>query len=424
MGMATTAPTHGLLTPAVASLVGDLLVEVNREDANPIADYIEMLQTSPICGPAVDVCNLLALSYVGDYSHPDQKVQAFINSNFEGMRGSLALALSELMSVKFLGYACSEWGVKRVDAQWKLKAIQILDPRLYRLEGSKGEIKGAVYTGDQGDIHIPYARLIHVVNGRALAFGDPYGNAEARRAIASWRAWKIVVSSMLIAAKRQGTPIVAGYAPSEVRVPLLGADGNPLVDALGEQILIPAPEALLGQLENLENNSVISTDIQNRIEAIQQQTSGAFFFEALRYLGQLQLLAFLVPETILTATGIGDSNLNAGQRGVLEISLQTTIDQIKEVLLDKLIRPLIVWNFGDRITEWGSFVLPEQEQGDRIGLLGAINQAVSTGFFSATDMQVINRARGLAGIPPVNDSLASMSLRSDYQRERNGHAHS
>ena len=58
-------PQPDLLTPQVQQLVGEILVEAYREDTNPIETYIEMVQTSPIVGPAIELKVLIGLSMLG-----------------------------------------------------------------------------------------------------------------------------------------------------------------------------------------------------------------------------------------------------------------------------------------------------------------------------------------------------------------------
>ena len=387
-----------------------------------------MATTSPVIGSALQVIALMAVEGLGDYTHPDENIQAFIRTNFEQMAGSLALSIEELMSAYPLGYAVSQWGIEQRDGQWMLQDIQILHPADYHFEGKRGKIESIKWRGSGDEVAIPYGgedgRVIHCVNARHLSFRSPTGIATLKRINAAWKAWKIVVGEMLVAAQRQATPILAGYSDSAVSVPLYGPDGRtPLVDeATGEPVVVPAPVALLEQLSNLDNRSVISTDLQNKIEAIASQVGGDFFFKALTYLQQLQLMGLIFPETILTSTGVGDSNLNKGQRTTLGQVIESLLSQIKESLIENCIRWLIYWNFGEQ-ESYGSFVVPEDDDTNRIELFAALNNAVSSGWFSAADLEVLNKGRELVGLPAKEaiDAVpepATMSrlFSSDYWR--------
>jgi hypothetical protein len=397
-------PTPGRISPAIEAFVGEMLQEVSRTDANPIDSYLDMLQRSPYAGPSVEVIILMGLTYFGEYNHPDEDIQAFIRKCFEQMTGSLKWSVAEMMAVKPLGYSASEWSAREEKDDWQLDTIGILDPRKYRFKGKRGNIESVTYTGAEGDKDIPYDRIIHLTNQRWLSFGNPYGVADCLRSIRAWEAWKIVMSTLLIASKRQATPLLVGYAPSEQRVELLDANGQPLRDErTGQVMTVPAPRALLNQLIETDNNSVLATDLRNRVEAIAQSEGRSFFFDTLRLLGSLQMMGFLVAETIFTTSGSGDSNLNKGQKGTLETSVEAVVDQVQEGILEKPVRQLITWNFGNQ-ESYGYFARPKEDETNRVQLLTAISNAVNQGTFSAADLSVINRAKELAGIESVSPS--------------------
>lgn len=422
-------PIAGKLSAAINELIDDMVRDIGRDDLTPIHDYLEMLTTSPIIGAANEIIVLLGLGFWGDHAHPDEKIQAFIRQSFQQMNGSLLLSVSELMSVKPLGYGTAEWSVADKPDGWMLDDIQILHPDYYTFQGNRGQgVTGIKYQASGDEIEIPYDRLVHVVNQRHLSFRRPTGVADCKRAIAAHKAWKIIINEMLVAGQRQAVPIIVGYSESG-QVPLYGADGrSPLLDMDGNPVTLPATKAMLDQLENIENRAIVSTDIKNRIEALQQQTDGQFFFQALKMLQQMQLLAFLVPESVLAISGVGDSNLNKGHRTTLDSAIRATISQIKEEVLEKVVRPLIAWNFGEKATaDLGEFQEPETENDDRVALLGALANAVEkpngTGFMPA-DLETINRARGLSGIPPVTTLPARMDANAQMVASANGNGRS
>lgn len=420
------------LLPAIKSLVQDLLAEVSNADENTIDDYLNCAKTSPIVGSALQVITQMAVLQLGEYTHPDEDIQASIRMNFERMRGSLALSIEELMSVFPLGYATAQWGVEQLEGEYRLIDIQIMNPADYSFEGKRGAIENVVYRGGETDVRIPYSgeegRIIHVTNQRHLTFRDPFGVAALRRVMSAWKAWKIVIGEMLVAAQRQATPIVVGYSDSAATVPMLDARGQTLLDTDGNPVLIQAPSAMLQQLESLDNRSVLSTDITNKIDTLNQQTSGTFFMDALRLLQQLQLMGLLFPETILTATGTGDSNLNTGQRTTLGLIINSLVSQIKEVIIENPVRRLITWNKGDSVTDFGSFPEPKSEETleQRAALMSVLINAIQTGFLPAADLRLLDRGYELLGMEPPEAPTAAMgrlfSGNVDYWKlEGNGH---
>ena len=394
-------PRQDSLLPAVTRLLQDLLTVISDNREYSDEEYLECARKSPIVRPGLQALSLLVVNEFGDYTHPDEEIQDFIRKQFEQMRGSLALSIEELTSFYALGRAVSQWGIENREGQWSLIDIQILDPENYEFMGRVGAIeKLRVYVGGvTGFVEVPFAgddgRFLHLINGRNLAFRDPDGIPALDSVMAAWQAWKILLSEMVVAGQRQATPLLVGYAPTAVRVPTGEVDGS------GNDVTVSAVEALLGQLELTDNRSVLSTDIENRIEAISSQAGAEFFVAALGYLQQIQLLGLCMPESILTATGVGDSNLNAGQRDTLAQLVASLANQIKEVLLEQVVRKLITWNYGDQ-DSYGEFPSPEVDSTDRIALLNALVNAVTQGVFSAADLDVINHARELAGLPDVD----------------------
>lgn len=399
-------PKAGLLSPHVAQIVADILAEVSREDTIPVAEYIEMLQTSPVIGAAVELKVLISLQKMGAYTNTDDKYKDFIVKNFEVMRGSLQLSIMELYSVGPIGFACAEWAPIQRDGSWMLDRIQILDPRKYTFYGKGGEVEHILYAGEDGDIIVPYDRVIHLTNQAHIAFGSVYGVAECKRAYAAYKAWKIVVAAALIAARRRGEPIMIGFADPSEQVSIGQNDDGSIAYVNGTQ-------ALADSLQDLENNSVMATSVANRVEMI-AAAEGDLILSVLKVLEQYQLLAFLVPESILTASGIGDSNLNTGHRSTLDATITATVNQIKERLIEDVVRPLLVWEFGEKVESFGEFAVGDAQPEDgAIDILKVLIDAVYNNVFSAQDLDVINRMRTLAGLPSVTEIAQGLDAPPD-----------
>lgn len=399
-------PRTDQLMPAITRLLVDLTQILGDKREYSDEEYLEVARKSPIIRPALQALSLLVIAEFDAYTHEDEKIQDFIRKQFEQMRGSLALSIEELTSFYAFGRAVSQWGIEDRGGEWSLIDIQILDPVNYEFMGRLGAVeKLRVYVGGSESFkEVPYGgddgRLIHLINGRSLCFRDPDGVPALDAVMASWQAWKIIMGEMVVAGQRQATPLLVGYSDSNSRVPLVDSTGTPLVDGDGNTLMVSAPNAMLDQLAALDNRSVLSTDINNRIEALSATAGSEFFVNALKYLQQMQLLGLMMPESILTATGVGDSNLNAGQRDTLGQLVASLASQIKEALLEQVVRKLIVWNFGDQ-DSYGEFPSPETDDTNKVEVFNALVQAVSQGFFSPADLDVINKGRELVGLPEM-----------------------
>lgn len=390
------------LVPAVTSIVSDLLETVRATDDVGFPEYLEIATRSPIVGPILDVLGYVAAASFGEYQHPDEAIATEIRSQFERMNGSLLLSVEEQFSAFAFGKAVSQWGVETIGGKLQLIDIQILRPDLYSFKGRQGRIEAVTFTGTTPETDIPYGRfpdgrILHTINQRSRSFRDPNGIPTLRRIVDVHRAWKLLMAAFLVAAHRQGTPILAGYVQSGAMSPLYGPDDRPLLDENGNEIRIPAAIAMQRQLEEVENQSTIVTDLANKIESLSQQSNGAIFIEGLKILQQLHFMGLLMPESVLTATGVGDSNLNTGHRSILMLVVRRIVAEIKEGLLEGPIRSIITWQFGEQ-EDYGSFTEPSLEDFSAAEYLDRLNNAFTTGWLQTSDLEAINAGRSRLGL--------------------------
>jgi hypothetical protein len=410
-------PMKGTLSKEVERLTNSLINELSNLDTIGIDEYLLMASTDPIVGAGIEVPMLMGMKKLGYFHHPDPDIQAWMLANFTYMHGSLPLSFSEMWGIaKIAGNSWSEISVEPKNGQWMLASIMAVDPRYFRYAGSIGKIDTIRYrTVPEGLIDIPYAKGIHIVNGRHLNLGrDPYGFAECKKAYPYWKAKKLILAAMVIAAQRQATPLLVGKTDLESSFELVDSSGNVLLDSNNMPIRGRAGDRMKSALEQVENQSVIVIDKNiDEIIAIAQQTDGAFFLNVLRFLNSQILMAFLMPETVIT-TGSqgasGDSNLNQGHGAILDLVVSSFTQQIKERLIEDVCRFLIFNQFGEQET-YGEFKEPEQDKTDSVALLGAISNAAYTGVLGGTDIEVINRSRDLAGIPPIDQILIQQASR-------------
>jgi hypothetical protein len=392
----------GALTPAIEALVYELVTEI--EPRRLSWEDIQSLLKCPPVKACITTITLLGLSYLGEYSHKNKKITDFIQKSFEQMQGSLAIAFGQLFSAVYVGHAVAEWAPRDGGKQWALDSINILKPGTFTFLGTRGNIDAVRYHGSK-QIDIPYSQILHIIHNNHLAFNDPGGVADLESAEAAVKAWRIILSEMVIAGSRQATPQTVGYYdPDQPGTPEVDAEGNPRLDVTGEQVIKTPQREMVEALSDWDNQSVAVTSSKNKIEAIAATASPAFFTETLRILHKLIFLSFLMPESAIeiVGTGTGDSNLNAGQMALLNQVVRQLAEQIKEVFLEKMIRPLIEWNFGANQDSWGEFVVGEPEEVQRIELFNALVSALSQQIFSIDDLNVINKLYELARLPQVD----------------------
>jgi hypothetical protein len=410
-------PLQGTLSKEVERLTNSIINELSNLDTVGIDEYLLMATTDPICGAGIEVPMLMGALKLGKYHHDDENIQDWTRQNFVNMHGSLQLSFAEMWQAKPFGHSWSEISVEPKNGSWMLQSIMAVDPRYFRYAGSIGKIKEIRYrTVPEGLIDIPYEKGIHITNGRHINIGrDPYGFAECKKAYPYWKAKKLILAAMVIAAQRQATPLLVGKTDLESSFELVDSLGNILLNSeTGLPIKGRAGDRMKSALEQIENQSVIVIDKAiDEITAIAQQTDGAFFLNVLRFLNSQILMAFLMPETVIT-TGSqgasGDSNLNAGHGAILDLVVSSFTQQIKERLIEDVCRFLIFNEFGEQ-ESYGHFQEPEKNKTDSVALLGAIANASNSGVLGGNDLDVINRSRDLAGIPPIDQILIQQASR-------------
>lgn len=209
---------------------------------------------------------------------------------------------------------------------------------------------------------------------------------------------------MGVAAKRLATGILWGQADSNKEIIRTDSDGKTLLDYRGRPLKLTAVESLSQQLAKLENNSYIVTDKDNIVSALNVPAGEQFWNLALMLIDTQILRSFIVPDTIFQqgVASFGVGGLAAMQLNILDSSVQEIVKQIKEQLIEKVIKNLIVWNFGIQ-SNYGEFVSsesvdPSKEQATLSNLISVL----SMGLVPTTDTEATNKLRELLGLSQVS----------------------
>jgi hypothetical protein len=398
---------RGPIAPAVEAFVSNFLLEVGPTELN--IDELLSCFTCPPIKAALETIVLMGVSYFGEYTHPKEKIQKYIRSNFERMDGAYKVAIAQSFISMWLGYSCHEISHKAEGKDWMLQSLLFLNPKRWAFRGTIAKIQDLHYYGAVGDLCIPYDKVLHIVGSPHLTLDNsPYGFAQLKSAIAPYRAWKILVAQMMAAGSRQANGLLVGYVdPSGATEALLDENGQPIIGPDNQPIMVNPAEDMGKELAGIDGRSYIVTSTANKIESLKIEPDIDFYLGALKYCHKLMYLSLMFPETMLELVGggSGDSNLHEGQASLLGQWVEQQADQIKEQMLERVVRQLITWKFGEQ-DDWGSFPVPEQAEEQRVELLNAIVSAMVQQVFSADDLDIINKARMLIGVPELNEIIA------------------
>jgi len=421
----TVSSLSGQISNSVIRLTQNAITEINNPDnRNSTRDYIDFLERDPVAKSCMELKALRATIAIGNYIHKNEVYQKWIRTNFELMEGSLTSLVGQLCSAMALGFAVAEIVVEPgFDREWRLKGFNILDPRYITFAGSKGKIQYVYYNdGYSQTKKIPYRKCIHVVGGFTTNFNDPFGSAECKRAFPYFKAKQAILSEMCVAAKNNATGVWVGLADSNDRVQLFKADGTPMKSYDGSDVVVSATQSLHEQLKQIENSSVIVTDLKNRIEPRQLSAGEQFWNISLDFLNRQISQAFHVPSLIFNegSSAIGLGQVSNQQKSVLDSTVEAIVLQIKENILEKVIKPLLAYQFG-YVDDYGDFepqVVHDMQTNSLT--LNNIVTAASMQLISIQNPEVQNKVLDLLGLPPLTveeiDTRKQNELLQQYQQ--------
>ncbi len=402
-----TPANKGPIAPAVEVFISNFLLEVGPTDLK-IDECLACLTCPPIKA-ALETIVLMGVSFFGEYTHENEKIQDFVRSNFERMDGSFNVAIAQTFISAWLGYSCHEISHRSEGKDWMLQSLLFLNPQKWNFRGTIEKIQDLHFYGGIGDIYIPYEKVLHIINGAQFTLDNtPYGFSELKSAIPAYRAWKILVAQLMVAAGRQANGLVVGYVdPDGATQELIDEKGQVVLGEDNQPVMVDPAEDMGKELAGIDGRSYLITSSKNRIENLKIEPNIDFYLGCLKYLHKLMYLSLLFPETMLELVGggSGDSNLHAGQAALLSQWVEQLANQIKEQILERVVRQLIVWKFGEQ-DDWGAFPVPEQAEEQRIELFNALLSAFTQQVFSADDLDALNKMRSLAGLPELDKIVA------------------
>lgn len=422
------SPSSGQITSQINRLAHEAVIEISRrKDKYTLREMVDMLETDPTSKACVELKSLRATVSLGDYQHSEKQIQSWVRSNFDSMEGSLGASVGQLCSAMPLGFAVSEidftsrcpgrWG------EWRLQGINILEPTKVSFRGSKGKISHVVYVdGDGKKKYIPYNKCIHVINGMATSFNEPYGSAEARRAMPYFRSKQTLTAELLIAGKNQATGILVGQADSNDSVRMMDGNNKPIKNPDGTDKVVSAVESLAYQLGNIENSNVIATDLKNKIFPLALPTGEGFFNVNLQYINRQILLSFGVSALLFDegSSGLGNSGISQAHKSVLDSQIEAIVNQLRDKILENIVRPLLVFNFGAKYAQnLGTFAVQASTDPNIVISKGNfLLSALSSGIIPGTDLAAVNTLREMVGVPAVDYNQMQALQQAQLQQQQ------
>ncbi|AYP68710.1 hypothetical protein BpsS36_00004 [Bacillus phage vB_BpsS-36] len=250
-----------------------------------------------------------------------RKYAEFIDHNFEQLRGNMEDTVGEMLSAMEYGYSATEKVFDYKDGKIVLKKLKTLDPHSIRVKTNKfGDIEYIKQSIGSKQIKIPAQKILWYAHDKR--FGNPYGNSILRTAYKHWFIKDKMYRFSNIAYERYGTPLLVGQVQD-------AKDVNKMT-------------ALLRKINGMTGLAISGGD---KVEAI--QGSNADFVGIIEHHDRKIMESMLVPPMLLGLSRgqSGSYALSGSQFDIFMIRLEALQRDLKALIEEEVIRPLIDLNF-------------------------------------------------------------------------------
>lgn len=411
-------------TPAVGQIGSQLMSTFSMFDGailNPdaalVLEYERMLDSDETVSASYYFLTLCVISFLGEYTHSDPKIQQFVHDCLEAMDGSLTLACEDILSAIWAGYSATEICWKAVSGRLMLDYLATYHP--YTITFYLND-RGRMRTVNQrrmfsamGEDIPPEKCLLYTFRKR---FNNYYGKSAFRPIRKNWLLKDPELKMWARALDRFGTPIVAGTVPEgTVKDPATGEEITQLEYTTNLLAKLQSGTAIVLEAREKSGNTQIP---KVEVLAATQTGVGGAFDKSLSYLNKMISRGLLVPSLVFdegARTGslaLGTSHFN----GFL-LMAGAIYKQLKEVFLDQFISRLLTYNFGPQ-KDWGDF----QERAlspDELKLYSEVfMNLTSSGFVDPSVDDDFQYARQTMGLPTRDIAASTVQGKTAAAYER------
>lgn len=307
----------------------DTYERYDSEDFNPsdfdLDVYDKMLKDGQVKA-GLDIIKLSAtargFTVTGD-DEETKKYADFINENFETIKGKVEDVLGEMLSALEYGYSATEKVFEYDPSSGKimLKKMKVLDPHSLTVKTDRfGDIVYVKQNIGSKEIKIKPEKIIWYAHDKK--FGNPYGQSVLRTAYKHWYIKDKMYRFANIAYERYGTPLLVGQVQDAKDVGKM--------------------KQLLKRINGMTGLAISGGD---EIKAI--QGSNADFVGYIEHHDRKIMEALLVPPMLLGLSRgqSGSYALSGNQFDIFLIRLQALQRDLKALIEEEIIRPLIDLNF-------------------------------------------------------------------------------
>jgi len=309
-----------------------------------------------------------------------------------------------------VGFAIAEIKFQPAFDQIRLKGFHVLDPAKVTFNVKNGSVSSIMYQDSGIQKIIPRWKYVHITNGSPCLFGvkSVFGHAEIAKAYSLIKLKQLILSNMAIASRRLATGIILGQVDSNESTVLLDPrTGKPMIDpSTGEPKKGNVSHLLFEQLKQLENFGVMVTDKKNAVSSLNVSGGEQFWTMALNIIDTQLMRCFQVPDTVFNAPTnlFGNGLTSTNQLSILDSSIMSFVLSLKESILEKVIKPLICFNYGKQVNDYyGDWDLFSDEamQKQQVSYQNLTN-AMAQGLVSSSNYEAQNKLLTMLDLTPID----------------------
>ena len=368
----------------------------DQEDFNPSDFDLEMYEKMLTDGQVKAGLDMIKLSttargFVVQGDDPETKKYAeFVNANFEQIRGNMEDVLGEMLTALDYGYSCTEKVFERnSQGQIVLKKMKVLNPHSVRVRTDRfGDIEYVKQRAGSKVIKIPAGKIIWYAHDKR--FGNPYGQSVLRTTYKHWFIKDKMYRFANIAYERYGTPLLIGTVQD-------AKDTSKMRD-------------LLRRINGMTGLAISGGE---DIKAI--QGSNADFIGYIEHHDRKIMESMLVPPMMLGLSRgqSGSYALSENQFDVFMFRLQALQRDLKALIEEEIIRPLIDFNFPN-VRRYPAFNFKPLTKEDTEKMSRVFNTLITAGVIAPTEEWI----REEMGFPAMSnaDKKAMEQAKKDAQK--------
>jgi len=405
----------GTANPYQFNLFSDL---ITNPSSVSIDEYQKMVYTQPIISNALTTLTNLIINKIGTWVHKNKKYEEFIHTMFDNMERPIRDIYKDILTALWAGFSVGE---KLESYNGRYKVVLDVEPRpaqsfIFRVD-SQGHLK------DDGIIQY-YFNNLWTGYGNLLAFNQMLPNGElkpnpyASRGDFSypWRTvWAQPIGTIMIPKQKcvhyayKGLDgLTSPYGRSLLRSVydyyLLSTELNRIILNASNTASTPIPVVVVEPNQtNMDDGTNPLDDIALQLENIsnpgganyllmQGKLNESVFIDKLNtqvHLNDILLVKKYIDKLVLTGMlGTGDlTGLNEGgsyarsetQHNILNRNVTSIAENIQDVIIKQLIKPLLKTNFDERL-DYGSYIVKNDMNEDVKLNMDKLNSLYSQGI--------------------------------------------